>query len=170
MKDIKIIVLDVDGTLTDGKIYYDNLGNEMKAFNIKDGMAIVQAIKNDILFAIITGRKSDIVKKRGDELGINHIYQGVNNKLQVLNKLLLELNLENDNVMYIGDDINDLEIIRSVKYSACPADAANEVINVCTFVSKFTGGNGAVREIVERVLKVQNKWERIVQNYFGVNQ
>ena len=137
MNDIKMIVLDVDGTLTDGKIYYDSMGNEMKAFNVKDGMAITQAINNNIHFAVITGRKSDIVEKRCKELGIKHIYQGVHDKLGVLNSLLLRFDIHHNNVMYIGDDINDLEIIENVKYGACPSDAAQEVISKCKFISKF---------------------------------
>lgn len=170
MNDIKMIVLDVDGTLTDGKIYYDNMGNEMKSFNVKDGMAIAQAIKNDIYFAVITGRKSNIVEKRCKELGIDNIYQGIQNKLGILESILLKFDIHYDNVMYIGDDINDLEIINKVKYRACPSDAAQEIINKCSFVSKFKGGEGAVREIIEHVLKEQGKWDKIINNYIGFGQ
>lgn len=170
MNEIKIIVLDVDGTLTDGKIYYDSMGNEMKSFNVKDGMAIAQAIKNNIEIAVITGRKSDIVEKRCKELGIKNIYQGISKKLEALDDLLSKVNLSYNNVLFIGDDINDLEVIENVKYGACPADSAAEVIEKCIFISRFSGGNGAVREIIELVLRKQDKWESIVNKYVGVTQ
>lgn len=170
LNNIKLIILDVDGTLTDGKIYYDNNGNEMKAFNAKDGMAIAQAIKNGIEIAIITGRKSEIVDRRGKELGIKYIFQGIHRKIEALNELIEELHIINDNVMYIGDDINDLEIMKQVKFAACPFDAVNEVKEICDIISSYTGGNGAVREIIENVLKIQGKWDEIVNIYIGINQ
>lgn len=170
LKEIKIIILDVDGTLTDGKIYYDSIGNEMKSFNVKDGMAISQAIKNNIDFAVITGRESFIVEKRCKELGIRRIYQGVHNKLEIIDEILLELNINYDNIMYIGDDINDLKVIENIKYGACPSDAAIEIREKCFFVSKFSGGNGAVREILEYVLKEKGIWDNILKKYVGGKQ
>lgn len=170
MNDIKLIILDVDGTLTDGKIYIDSLGNEMKAFNVKDGMAISQAIKHGIDCAIITGRNSEIVNKRAIELGINHVYQGIHNKEQQLKFILRDLNLSETNCAYIGDDINDLEVMKQVKFSACPNNAANEIIECSDFVSRYDGGNGAVREIIEHILKKQDLWNGIITKYKGVSQ
>lgn len=170
MHKIKLIVLDVDGTLTDGKIYYDSNGNEMKAFNVKDGMAIGQAIKTGIHIAIITGRQSTIVNRRAEELGIKHVYQGINDKNKCLKEILSKLDLENKDTMYIGDDINDLDVINKVEFSACPQDAAEEVKERVTFISKYNGGEGAVREVIERVLKKQEKWAEIINNYSWIGQ
>lgn len=167
MKDIKLIVLDVDGTLTDGKIYIDNLGNEMKSFNVKDGMAIAQAIKNKVDCAIVTGRNSEIVKKRSEELGIKHVYQGIQNKKEQLKFIINDLNINFENCAYIGDDINDLEVMSLVGFSACPNDAAYEVISNSDFISRYNGGNGAVREIIEHILKSKEIWNKIVENYSG---
>lgn len=167
MKNIKLIALDVDGTLTDGKIYYDNVGNEIKAFNAKDGMAIAQAGKNGIEIAVITGRKSTIVERRSKELGIKHIYQGIHSKVDALNMILDRTNIRYDQVMYIGDDINDIKIMSKVKYAACPNDAVQEVKAICNIISNKTGGNGAVREIIESVLKEQGKWDEIISQYSG---
>ena len=170
MKNIKLIALDVDGTLTDGKIYYDSNGNEMKAFDAKDGMAISQASKNGIDIAVITGRNSSIVERRAKELGVKHIYQGIHSKVGTLECILNNLKLTFDEVMYIGDDINDIEIMRKVRYSACPIDAVNEVKEISNIISSKGGGEGAVREIIETVLKKQDKWDSIINNYSGVCQ
>lgn len=170
MKDIKLIVLDVDGTLTDGKIYIDSLGNEIKAFNVKDGMAIAQAIKYGIDCAIITGRNSEIVNKRANELGIKHIYQGIHNKKEQLDFILNDLNLDYSNCAYIGDDINDLEVMKQVKFSACPNDAAIEIIECSDYISRYNGGDGAVRDIIERILKKQELWNKIITKYKGIAQ
>lgn len=170
MNNIKLIILDVDGTLTDGKIYYDNNGNEIKAFNAKDGMAISQAIKNGINISIVTGRRSSIVDRRAKELGIKYVYQGVNSKVEILDKLLCKLQLDINEVMYIGDDINDIEIMKKLKHSACPKDAVEEVKEISEIVSSKNGGEGAVREIIEIILKDQKKWVNIITKYNGISQ
>lgn len=170
LKQIKLIILDVDGTLTDGKIYYDSQGNEVKAFNAKDGMAIAQATSRGIEFGIITGRNSSIVERRAYELGIKYLYQGIHNKVEVAEALILKMGITYEEVMYIGDDINDLAIMSKVGWKACPQDAAEEVVECCDIISKYTGGNGAVREIVENVLKSQGKWNEIVTKYRGLKQ
>lgn len=167
MKNIKILVLDVDGTLTDGKIYIDSNGIESKSFHVKDGLAISQLISSGIECAIITGRTSKIVSIRAKELGIKYLYQGVYNKVDQLNSLLLDLGLTKYNCAYIGDDINDLDIIKMVSFSACPKDAALEIIKESDFVSKYNGGYGAVREIIEYILKEKNIWNDVVNNYNG---
>lgn len=170
MNNIKLIVLDVDGTLTDGKIYYDSNGNEMKAFNVKDGMAIAQAGKNGIDIAIITGRSSDIVERRAKELGIKYLYQGVHSKVDALELILNNLDINLDQIMYIGDDINDIEVMKKVKYAACPKNAVEEIKRISNIISSKDGGDGAVREIIEIVLKKQDKWISIVGKYMGICQ
>lgn len=160
MSNIKILVMDVDGTLTDGKIYMGSDGEIFKAFDIKDGYGI-----NDILRSkgvepvIITGRQSKIVENRCQELHIQHLYQGIYDKLSVLKQVLIRLELEKkskfsfENVAYIGDDCNDLICMQAVKAAGglvgCPADAVKQVIDIATFVSSRNGGNGAVREFIE---------------------
>lgn len=170
MKDIKLVVLDVDGTLTDGKIYIDNNGVESKAFHVKDGMAIVQAIKHGIEILIITGKKSRIVEIRAKELGIKEIHQGIHHKDEMLKELLEKRNMELHEVGYVGDDINDLKIMTMVGFSACPSDAAVEIKQIANYISNFKGGEGAVREILRYILEEKGIWEDIIQNYKGVNQ
>lgn len=170
MNNIKVIILDVDGTLTDGKIYYDSNGNEMKVFNVKDGMAIAQAINCGIEVGIITGRKSSIVEKRALELKIKYVYQGIHNKLEAIDEILKNRGLNYENTIYIGDDINDLDIMNRVAISACPKDACYDVLLCCDIISKFNGGEGAVREIIEIILKKQGKWENIINKYKGISQ
>lgn len=167
---IKLIVLDVDGTLTDGKIYLDNMGNEMKAFNAKDGLAISQSIKQGLKIAIITGRTSILVERRGKELGITDIIQGCHNKIMALKGLLNKYNLTLEETAYIGDDLNDLEVMSLCKFSACPKNSASEIIEISHFISSKNGGDGAVREILEKILKEQNLWKNIVNNFSSTAQ
>lgn len=147
---IKYLVMDVDGTLTDGKIYIGNDGELMKAFNIKDGSGIHDiAVPAGIIPVVITGRISTILKERCKELGIDNLYQGVKDKGELLKRIAVNLG----EVAYIGDDINDLPCMRIVKEAGgiigCPADSVNGVITIADFVSSMNGGNGAVREFIE---------------------
>ena len=135
MKDIKFLVLDVDGTLTDGKIYVDDKDNSFKAFNVKDGFALVNWLKLGGEVAILTGKKSNIVERRAKELGIKYIIQGSKNKKQDLKNLLKELNITFENVAYMGDDLNDLGVMKSVGFSACPKDSVQEVLEITNFIS-----------------------------------
>lgn len=158
MSRIKYFVMDVDGTLTDGKIYMGNEGEVCKAFNIKDGCGIHDIlIPSGIVPVIITGRSSLIVERRCNELGIRDLYQGVSNKQAVLYKLLKESGYEYKDVAYIGDDINDLLCMKIIKEHGgtigCPGDAIKEVVEIADFVSKKNGGDGAVREFIEWILR-----------------
>lgn len=162
---IKLVVLDVDGTLTDGKLYIDNFGNEMKSFDVKDGLAIYQAIKKGIKIAIITGKTSEIVKRRCEELGIKDVIQGSQNKMKDLKKILEKYKLSLEETAYMGDDLIDLQVMTKCKMSACPKDAIKEVIEISNFVSSKSGGNGAVREFLEEILKNQKIWDEIVLNF-----
>lgn len=152
--DIKCLIMDVDGTLTDGKIYMGDNGEICKAFDIKDGYGIANILKqNNIIPVILTGRQSKIVENRANELGIKYIYQGVSNKLEKINQIVYELGIGLSNVMYVGDDKNDLPCIdyinRNKGLTACPKDAIKEVRNEVNFISNFNGGKGAVREIID---------------------
>ncbi|SFV71063.1 3-deoxy-D-manno-octulosonate 8-phosphate phosphatase [hydrothermal vent metagenome] len=146
---IELIVLDVDGTMTDSRITYSENGDEIKAFNVKDGLGIVAWKKLGKQVAIITGRSSNIVKRRAKELHIEHFYQGVEKKREVLDALLLKLNLKMDNVATIGDDLNDLSMLKSSKMSFVPRDASPYVDRVATVILNKKGGEGAVREMIE---------------------
>ena len=152
---IKLLVMDVDGTLTDGKICMGENGEVMKAFNVKDGYAIAHMLPEmGIVPVIITGRKSKIVEKRAKELGITELYQGVRNKLAVLKEVAEKYAATPDEIAYIGDDINDQECIEYFGFTACPADAVEEVKRKVTYVCQSNGGEGAVREfITEQLIK-----------------
>ena len=165
MKDIKILVLDVDGTLTDGKIYVDDKDNSFKAFNVKDGFALVNWLKLGGEVAILTGKKSNIVEKRAKELGIKYIIQGSKNKKQDLKNLLKELNITFENVAYMGDDLNDLGVMKSVGFSACPKDSVQEVLEITNFISSKNGGDGSVREFLEYIMKNNGIWKKILEKY-----
>ncbi len=149
-KNIKYLVMDVDGTLTDGKIYMGNSGEVMKAFSVKDGCGIHDIlIPSGITPVIITGRKSDIVLNRCNEIGINEVYQGINNKIDKLFTITSDFS----SVAYIGDDINDFSCMMLVKEAGgivgCPKDSVSKVTRIADFVSGYKGGDGAVRNFIE---------------------
>ena len=147
--DIRLLVMDVDGVMTDGKITYSSDGQELKSFNIKDGLGIKRAQASGIETAIITGRTSPMVERRARELGIAHLVQGREDKLSALSDLVDQMNLSLDQVAYIGDDLPDLTTIESVQLGACPADAAIEVKSKANWVSTREGGDGCVRELCD---------------------
>ena len=148
---IKMLVMDVDGTLTDGRIYMGSSGEVMKAFDVKDGYGIVQLRNCGIVPVIITGRISDVVSHRAGELGITELYQGVSDKLQKLKDVSGSYNCTPDQIAYIGDDLNDLMCIRYCGVTACPADAVEEVKAHVGYVCENQGGRGAVREFINRI-------------------
>ena len=160
-KPIKYLVTDVDGTLTDGKIYMGQNSEAMKAFDIKDGYAIHEMLpKHGIIPVIVTGRQSKIVENRAMEIGITMIFQGVKDKLAFLKKFAIENAVSLEEIAYIGDDLNDLPAIRHAGISACPADAAEEVKAYCDFVLPLKGGEGVVRAFTEILLKEKNLWKK----------
>lgn len=159
MKNVKLLFMDVDGTLTDGKIYMGESGELFKAFNIKDGYAIKNILQeHNIVPVIITARNSAIVRNRCQELDIQHVYQGCKNKKEKILDIVAEFNIEVDHngvlkqTAFIGDDIVDLECIEMVEYSGCPQDATSEVKDKVNFISDLNGGEGAVREFIEWLL------------------
>lgn len=159
---IKFLVMDVDGTLTDGKIYMGNNGEMFKAFDIKDGCGIKNLLpKKDIVPVIITARKSDILLNRCEEIDITNVYQGVSDKFECLESIINTFKEDGyqyslKNVAYIGDDIIDLPCMLPIKSAGgligCPKDAVKEVIDISDFVSSKDGGNGAVREFIEWII------------------
>lgn len=161
---IKLVLLDVDGTLTDGGIYRGNNGEELKRFNVKDGYAIVNAQKLGIEFGIITGRKSELVEIRSNELKIKYLYQGIFEKTVILKEIMQKTGLKKEEIAYMGDDLNDILIMKQSGLTGAPKDAADEVIQIADFVSEKNGGSGAVREFVEYILKKDGKWETFLKN------
>jgi 3-deoxy-D-manno-octulosonate 8-phosphate phosphatase (KDO 8-P phosphatase) len=152
---IKLIVLDVDGCLTDGKIIYSSDGSETKNFNVKDGLAISSWIKMGYHVAIITGRESQIVVRRAKELHIEHLFQGVNDKEKRLDDLIKLLGLKDYEVAAIGDDLNDLRMLKRVGRSFTPNDGVEEIKDVVDTILSKKGGDGAVREMIE-ILIIEN--------------
>jgi 3-deoxy-D-manno-octulosonate 8-phosphate phosphatase (KDO 8-P phosphatase) len=161
---IKLILTDIDGVWTDGGMYYDNEGNELKKFHTYDSAGVLFARKSNIEVGIITGEDTVIVRRRASKLGIELLFQGVRNKLEVTEKLLLERGLHWDEVAYIGDDLNDIELLQKVAISACPASAPEYVKALVKWVLNKNGGDGVFREFVERILQEQGAWETIMQS------
>lgn len=154
MKNIKLFATDVDGTLTDGHIYISKDGEIFKAFDSKDGYGIKHLKKTfGIPTAIITGRESKIVEMRARELGIDYVFQNVSDKIEVIEALKQNLNITNEEIAYIGDDLNDLPILELVGYSGCPANSVKEVIEQCDYVCKRNGGDGAVRDFIDHLIE-----------------
>jgi 3-deoxy-D-manno-octulosonate 8-phosphate phosphatase (KDO 8-P phosphatase) len=146
---IRLIVCDVDGTLTDGKIYLSAEGELIKAFNIKDGLAMARLARHGVVPVILTGRESEITRRRCAELNITEIHQGVADKATRLKAVAEQYQCPLDEVAFLGDDLNDLECMRLCGISACPADATAAVRQICTYVSPCRGGEGAARDIIE---------------------
>lgn len=162
---IKLIVFDVDGVLTDGKLYIGSDREEYKAFHTQDGMGISLAHYADIKTAIITGRTSNSVLKRAEELKINYVHQGIHEKLEVMEQIMKDLDITLEEVCYIGDDINDLPILQVVGFSAAPSNAVPIVKQHVQYISTESGGNGAVREIIDHILNQMVDYNALLADY-----
>ncbi len=159
---IELIVMDVDGTMTDSRITYSEHGSEIKAFNVKDGLAIVSWIRLGKHAAIITGRHSKIVERRAKELHIEHFYQGCDDKLAKLEKLVETLGITMENVAVIGDDLNDYRMLEAAQLSFVPRDASQYVDKIASVILTQKGGEGAVREMIEYLIKKEGLEERFL--------
>lgn len=151
MSKLKYIVIDVDGTLTDGGIYLDINGSEMKRFCVKDGLGIVNSMNKGIEFIIITGRESKCVQIRATELKIENVFQGVKDKYTFLKEYIKINNIKKEELGYIGDDVNDLKATSLASFVACPLDACDEIKNIADYISKKNAGYGAVRDILDKI-------------------
>jgi 3-deoxy-D-manno-octulosonate 8-phosphate phosphatase (KDO 8-P phosphatase) len=161
---IKMLVMDVDGVLTDGRILYSADGVEIEAFFVRDGLGLRAAQRAGLVTAILTGRSSMAVARRAKELGIPEIHQGIPNKMDAYETLLRRHGLTDEAVAYVGDDLNDLPLLVRAGLSAAPADAADEVKAKVAFVTSRGGGRGAVREVIDLILKAQGRWERAMES------
>ncbi len=167
LEKIRILLMDVDGVLTDGRIIIDSNGIESKFFNVKDGHGIKMIQRAGLEAGIISGRESQVVEKRAAELGITHVYQKAHDKLQPYRDILAKTGLQDHQVAYIGDDIIDIPLLRRVGFAAAPADAVGDVLPYVHFVSGKNGGWGAVREVCDLLLKSRNAWGAITEKYFA---
>jgi 3-deoxy-D-manno-octulosonate 8-phosphate phosphatase (KDO 8-P phosphatase) len=159
---IKLIIFDCDGVLTDGHIIYTGQGAETKTFSATDGLGITLLPLAGIKSAVITGRKSDVLKKRCDELRINYLFQGVRNKVAITSDLLTNLALSWDNIAFMGDDWNDYELLLKAYITGVPDNAFPEIKKIADFIAARSGGNGAVREFIEYILKNQGIFEQVI--------
>ncbi|MGD0338438.1 MAG: HAD hydrolase family protein [Bacteroidota bacterium] len=160
LKKIRLVLLDVDGVLTDGRVVIGNVGlaiTETKFFDSHDGFGIRRAIESGLRVGIITGRRSELVEARARELGITDIYQGVEDKTKAYTDLKNYAKLRDDEICYMGDDVPDLPLLGTVGFSAAPSDAVAEVQSEVDFVTHNAGGRGAVREILDMILRAQKK-------------
>ncbi len=165
LQEIRLILSDVDGVLTNGGIYFDNQGIESKKFHIRDGLGIRMWQKAGHQFGIITGRSSHIVQVRASELGIDIIRQGFEKKTGAVMDIIEPLGLELSQVCFIGDDLIDLGPIEKVGFGVAVADAVAEVREAADLTTQAVGGEGAVREVIERILKAQHRWDDLIRTY-----
>lgn len=158
---IKALVLDVDGVLTDGSLTFDEDGKEYKTFNAKDGQGIVMLNKTGFVTAIITARENGTVRHRFKNLGMTKLFEGSKNKIASLKELMKEFNLQPEEIAYMGDDLPDICVLKTVGLPSCPSDAVEEVKKHAKFVASKNGGRGAVRELCDLILKSTGKYEEI---------
>lgn len=156
---IRALVFDIDGVLSASNINMDHEGQPVRSLNIKDGYAIQLAVKRGLHVAIITGGKTENVRKRYEGLGVQDIYMGVSMKLEVYDAFKQKYGIKDEEVMYMGDDIPDYEVMQACGLPCCPADAAQEIKDISLYISPYIGGYGCGRDIIEQVLKAQGKWK-----------
>jgi 3-deoxy-D-manno-octulosonate 8-phosphate phosphatase (KDO 8-P phosphatase) len=164
---IKLLLFDVDGVLTDGSIIVHGDGTESKQFNIRDGAGLVWAQRAGLKVGLLSARLAEATGVRASQLGITIVVQGAANKLTGYEQILADHGLTDDQVGYMGDDLQDLTVLRRAGFSAAPADAAPEVRNAVQWVSASGGGHGAARECIEHVLRAQGLWRGAVSDYLG---
>ena len=161
------MVIDVDGTMTDGGIYYDNNGNEYKRFNTKDAAGFFAARAAGIKTIVITGRESFATERRMKELQVDYVFQNVKNKAAFLKCFLSEHNIQKNEIGFIGDDLNDYDAMRLVSFVACPADSCREVRAISGYISEKKGGCGAVRDCIEHLLEEYGEWDAIIKKIYN---
>lgn len=165
---IRLLVLDVDGTMTDNGIYYDSTGNELKKFSAKDGAGLLIARAAGIRVMICTGRECEAVRRRAADLKITDVYQNVSRKAEFLGQFLADNGYRREEVAYCGDDVNDLAAMALCGFVACPADASDIIQARADYICPQRGGEGAVRGAVQKILQEDGRWKDAVQTAFGV--
>jgi len=165
-KKIKLLILDVDGVLTDGYLVYGQGGEELKFFNVRDGFGLSLWHRAGLKTVIITAKKSRVVIKRAKEMRVAKVYQNALDKLETFEKILKKFKVKSEEICYIGDDLIDLPILSRVGLGISLPEAAPEVISKVHYITKYNGGKGAVREAIDFILKSQGKWEEVTKRYF----
>lgn len=165
LKHIKLLLLDVDGVMTDGTIIYDDNNIQTQTFYVRDGLGIRLLMLAGIEVGVITGRKSDALHHRCKNLNIRHIYDNVKNKVEILNEIITKTKIKPENIAYIGDDIPDLSIMKAVGLPIAVADAHEVIIEISYIVTSAKGGAGAIREICEAILKAQKHWDLVIERF-----
>ena len=164
-KKIKLILMDADGVLTEGKIIFYSGGGEAKAFDVKDGVGIKLAQRAGLKIGIITGRTSEAIARRAQELEVEEIHQGAKEKIISYEKILSKHSLHDENVCFIGDDIIDIPVMKRVGFPAAVADAHEDILPFAIYQTSLKGGQGAVREVIDLIIKTQGKWHQVVKKY-----
>lgn len=168
MRTIKLIVVDVDGTMTDAGIYYDENGNELKKFCTRDAAGFFAMHQVGIKIMILTGRESAATSRRMNELKVDFLYQNIKDKVTFLNEFMEKHGILKEEIGYIGDDLNDLPSMKLVGYVACPSDACLEVKQLANYVSPIGGGYGAVRDIIEMMLRDSGDWNKAISEIYDI--
>ena len=168
-KRIKLLLMDCDGVMTDGRIMLLENGDEQKTFNVRDGHGIVLFHRAGLKTGIISGRSSDFVQKRARELGMpqEFVWQGCHNKIETFEDVLIRAQLEASEVAFIGDDVTDIPIMQRVGFAVAVADAVEETKQAAHYITEQKGGHGAVREVTELILKSQNRWDDLMKRYLS---
>ncbi|MBC5686676.1 HAD-IIIA family hydrolase [Roseburia sp. NSJ-9] len=167
---IQLLVIDVDGTMTDAGIYYDQNGNELKKFCTKDAAGFFAAKKSGIEIMVLTGRECAATQRRMEELKVDYLYQNVRNKKEFLTEFIEKHHLNGENIGYIGDDLNDLAPMQLCGFIACPCNSCQEIKNIADYVSPVKGGEGAVRDIIEHFLNEAGIWEKLITEIYDVGR
>lgn len=167
-KRIKYFVIDVDGTLTDAGIYYDENGNELKKFCTRDAAGFFAARQVGMKIIVLTGRECAATTRRMKELKVDFLYQDVKDKSNFLKKFMLENDISKNELAYIGDDLNDFPPMKLAGFVGCPADSCAEIIEIADYVSPIKGGQGAVRDVIEYVLRGYGEWEKAISEVYGI--
>jgi 3-deoxy-D-manno-octulosonate 8-phosphate phosphatase (KDO 8-P phosphatase) len=162
---IKLLLMDCDGVLTDGRLWLMESGEEQKSFNVRDGMGLDLLRRAGLRSGVISGRVSEALERRSQELQIDFLRQGTSDKIRAFSEILLEARVDTGEVGFIGDDINDIPLMQQSELAVAVADAAEETRKVAHFVTRAKGGDGAVREVIEIILKAQGRWSEIMKHY-----
>jgi 3-deoxy-D-manno-octulosonate 8-phosphate phosphatase (KDO 8-P phosphatase) len=165
IRSLKLLILDVDGVLTDGKVIMDDAGRELKHFHVRDGHGLKMLMRSGVEVVFLTGRQSAVVEHRARDLGVREVHQGAKNKLEWYPEIVEKRGLSGDQVGYVGDDIVDVPFMKRVGFAVAVADAMEEVRRAAHYVATQKGGQGAVREVCDMILKIQGTWDEVAKKY-----
>lgn len=167
MSELTYLVIDVDGTMTDGSVYYDERGNELKKFNTKDAAGFFAARWAGIKLMVLTGRKCTATSRRMTEMRVDYLFQEVKDKHSFLEHFMFENGITKDSLGYIGDDLNDFSAMQLAGFVACPADSCPEILKIADYISSKKGGNGVIRDVVESYLRERGLWQRAISEIYN---